>query len=325
MKAVWTTGSSTVGSRWRVGRSLGLTLVALCGWAGEALAQAPPIRAEGGAVLSFQGNAFRTFARFAVMDTLRVDGDAVDNPDGRRVLLYTQPFVFSYTVRPGLVLRLVAPLVWKRFEGLPDAADSEANTGLGDISLSAKYRLFFWTTADTRTDLAVLSGVKLPSGSTDATDSQGRRLPIPMQLGTGSTDYFLQVAGSFAHGARGFSAFGDVQFRRNTEGRGFRAGDVWILNLGGQKRLLPSQLEYGKPELYFELGARYVARGRAALAGRSLRDSGGEGLFLHPGLSLILKHRYLIELSFELPLLQDLNGTQLSRSWDVQLGTRVIY
>ncbi len=308
---------------WRLSDLLVMTFV-LVGSADPGRAQAPPIRGEGGNVQFFQGNAVRTFARFVVIDQLRVDGEEVDNAENRRAFVYVQPFIFSYAAAPGLALRVIYPLVSKQFDNFKDAPES--NSGFGDLTLAAKYRFLFHPTAETRTDLAVLAGVKLPTGESDATDSHGRRLPVPMQLGTGATDMFWQISASHANANLRFSLFGDLRYQKNFEANDFGFGNSWTVTGGGQKRLFPPRLvTYGRPELYAELALQYQHLSRDRISGIPDPDSGGETLFLAPGLSLILKNHYLLEISAQFPLFQDIQGTRLGQGWNLQVGTRVLY
>ncbi len=292
----------------------------------DTLAQAPPVRGEGGGVQSFQGNAFRSFARFTVLNSLLSDGEEGSNPGDRSILVFAQPFVFSYTVLPGLAVRAMYPLISKQFENLPNPSVPSSNTGFGDLTLAAKYRFFFHVTGQSRTDIAVISGAKLPTGSISKVDSEGRRLPRPMQIGTGSTDFFGQIAGSYSHAGHGFSLFADFLYRENTNAEDFEFGDQWGWNLGGQKRILPAQLAgYETTEVYAELALQYQHLSPNRITGRQNPDSGGNMLFLAPGLSFILKRRYLVEASFQYPLRRDLKGSQLTQGWNLQIGTRLIY
>ncbi len=74
--------------------------------------------------------------------------------------------------------------------------------GIGDLSLLAKYRL----TAGTGPGLALISGVKMPTGSTGKRSLQGERLETEHQPGTGSWDPILGASASAPMGPVGFTA-----------------------------------------------------------------------------------------------------------------------
>ncbi len=117
-------------------------------------------------------------------------------------------------------------LPWLHIRGesnvLPDGVTTAGTTvrrsrrGLGDVKLSAAYRLFY--DQDIRTGLTARVAVKLPTASR----SQG--------LGSGETDYTIELApygylgGHTWFGALGFRKYGDTP---DTDYR-----DVWLLRLG---------------------------------------------------------------------------------------------
>lgn len=74
--------------------------------------------------------------------------------------------------------------------------------GIGDLSLLAKYRL----TAGTGPGLALISGVKMPTGSTGKRSLQGEQLETEHQPGTGSWDPILGASASAPMGPVGFTA-----------------------------------------------------------------------------------------------------------------------
>ena len=59
-------------------------------------------------------------------------------------------------------------------------------------------------------------------------------------------------------------------------------------------------------------------------SGRFAPHSGGHVLFLSPGLQYIPLSRLLAEASVQLPLLKDLNDTQLEPDWTLSVGIRVL-
>ena len=78
------------------------------------------------------------------------------------------------------------------------AGDGIDNDGFGDVTLGGKYRFFREDDILETTQFSFLGGAKLPVGNDDETQS-GSRLPLPLQLGTGSFDFFTGVV--FTHQA----------------------------------------------------------------------------------------------------------------------------
>ena len=125
---------------------------------------------------------------------------------------------------------------------------------------------------------------------------------------------------------RGFGLFADLRYTAKTEGRGYQFGDTLELDWGGSKRLYPWRYTELKPvEFYTELAFLYAHPARDRNLGVPVASSGGDSVFWAPGLISIIKQRWLLEVSFQFPITQRLNGTQLGQGWNVLFGTRIIY
>ena len=293
---------------------------------GLSRAQSPPIRGEGGVTEFFQGRAVRTFSQFIILDRLLVDGDEQPNPQRMRVLAYIQPFAFNLAPAPNFNMTIIAPIVVKRLTNVVQP-DLRTTRGFGDLIVQGKYRFWKKLSPGTRTDFAVLAGAKLPTGSTGARDASGNRLPIPAQVGTGSTDGFAQGSISHENIDRGFALFSDLRYTAKTEGKGYEFGDTVELDWGAKKRLYPWRYasELKPVEFHAELAFLYSHAARDRNVGVRVASSGGDTVFWAPGITSIIKKRFLLEGSFQFPITQRLNGTQLGQRWNVLFGTRIIY
>jgi hypothetical protein len=230
--------------------------------AGATRAQSPPIRGEGGATEFFQGRAVRTFSQFAFLNRVLLEGQQQPNPQRIHVVVYVQPFVFNLAPASNLNVAVIAPLVVKRLHNVVQPG-LRTTRGFGDMTVTGKYRFWKMLGPDTRTDAAILAGVKLPTGSTGARDAMGNRLPIPAQVGTGSTDAFVQGSISHENSGRGFILFSDLRYAAKTEAKGYQFGDTVDLDWGAKKRLYPRRYTELKPvEFYAELAFLYAHAAR---------------------------------------------------------------
>ena len=292
---------------------------------GLSRAQSPPIRGEGGVTEFFQGRAVRTFSQFIIVDRLLIDGDEQPNSQRMRVLVYIQPFAFNLAPAPNFNVTIIAPIVVKHLTNVVQP-DLRTTRGFGDLILQGKYRFWKKLSPGSRTDFAALAGLKLPTGSTGARDAAGNRLPIPAQVGTGSTDGFVQGAISHENIDRGFALFGDWRYTARTEGKGYEFGDTVELDWGAKKRLYPWRYtsELKPVEFHAELAFLYSHATRDRDLSVRVASSGGDAVFWAPGITIV-KRRFLFEGSFQFPITQRLNGTQLGQGWNVLFGTRIIY
>ncbi len=290
-----------------------------------AMAQAPPIRGEGSMTEFFQGRAIRTFSQFLIVDRLLDEGSEQPNLQELRVFVYAQPFAINLAPAPDFNVTVVAPLVVKRLDNIVQPG-TRTLTGMGDMVVRGKYRFWKRLAPERRSDAAFLVGIKLPTGPTGAGDAQGNRLPIPAQIGTGSTDVFFQGSVSHADSGRGYSLFADLRYTANTAAKGYEFGDTLLLDWGVTKQLYPWRFTELKPvHLSAEVDFLFVHAGRDRNGGVPVASSGGASVFWAPGISAIIKQRWLVEASFQFPVTQQLNGRQLGQGWNVLFGTRVIY
>jgi hypothetical protein len=110
--------------------------------------------------------------------------------------------VFSWGIRRDFQLTAVVPIVTTRFEvsacGSPGSPPVRlGGTGLGDTMVFLKYRFLRLDSERGTTQASVSLGPKLPTGRTSLRDRAGVLLPAGLQPGSGSTDLFLNVSGTY--------------------------------------------------------------------------------------------------------------------------------
>jgi len=101
--------------------------------------------------------------------------------------------VFNYTwgFYRNFDLTVLVPVVTNHFD--TGSRPAVGGIGLGDALLLAKYRFYRRDSKRGTTQASVTIGPKIPTGRTDLTDTNGKRLPAGLQPGSGSTDLFLAV------------------------------------------------------------------------------------------------------------------------------------
>ncbi|MEE9170996.1 MAG: hypothetical protein V3U73_14650, partial [bacterium] len=102
-------------------------------------------------------------------------------------------------------------------------------------------------------------------------------------------------------------------------------GNSFSYNFAFGYRLLPARYEiYPSPQLngFLEINGTTVAKNR--ISGEELSNSGGTTIFLSPGLQFVGGRRWLIEASFQYPVLNRPNGLQLATDWTLSIGTRIL-
>ena len=274
----------------------------------------------------FTGFGIRTFGSYAELGTLLSDGDEIDDPLERTARVRVTPIGIVYGLRPGLSLQAVFPMVDKEltFAGPTGSRSSGSGYGLGDALFLAKWRFFKVDRPAATFQLALEGGVKAPTGEDDGRNGEGVRLPPALQRGTGSWDPTLNFQLTWVPAAgRGRWVFsGDIGYLLTTESGGFEAGDRLVYDAAGKYRVHPAHYPGRDTFLVLELNGRSQDRSRAA--DQTLPSSGGDILFVSPGIQFLVKQNIVLEGGVQIPIVRDLNGTQLGADFNVLVGARFI-
>lgn len=288
-------------------------------------AQALPFHTETALTTGFEEEAARTFAAFSGRSGLRADGMSVADPMRRNVDIYVQVLaILPYAPTPRWTTRIVLPFVSKSmdFTDPAGARRSYANSGLGDALVDTKWIFFARNRLGGTLRVGIEGGVKIPLGDTDALLPDGTAAPRPLQAGTGSWDFPFKALFTLTRGRYGIIA--NTGYRINTDHDGFAAGDVFSYDLAVGLRLLPRKYESLEDDtftVYLELNGGVTERDEL-VTGRD-PNSGGHLLFLSPGVQWIPTPWLLFEASVQIPVVQDLNGTQLDYGTRSQVGSRI--
>ena len=233
---------------------------------------------------------------------------ATDDPTGadRGVDAVVLPQTLVYGVTPR----------WTAFATLPVLALRKFQTGdgrvnrdsaVGDLRLLARYTILADDYAPLSTRrLALLAGMKFPTGAT--------------RFGSPSFDPILGLVGTWAANRHEFDL--DALYTITTERRDVEVGDAFVYDLAYRYRLWPGRFAGRLLQLngVLELNGRWTARAR--VDGNRVSSSGGAVLLLSPGAQFITS-RFIVEASFQIPIWQDLNGSQLEEDFTAVLSVRV--
>lgn len=235
------------------------------------------------------------------------------------------PFTVMYGATERLALSLTIPYLDKELKFTESGLRRKRHdSGIGDITLLGKYRIYTKDYPGKTSRLSVTGGIKLPIGEDDEEDSLGR-LPQDLQLGSGSFDPIIGTAYTWQTLSSEFDM--DFAYKFNTEGANdFESGDLLKYNIAYQRRIWPFELPekgvYAQFNLVLELNGNYQKRNKSA--GTKIPDSGGHSIFLSPGLQYVTE-RFILEGSIQLPVIQDLNGSQLETDYIITAGTRITF
>jgi len=185
--------------------------------------------------------------------------------------------------------------------------DHVQHSGLADPELQAQVRLWassFDAQVGVRSMVYATFGVKTPWGQNDA-ERNGVRLDEHVQPGTGSTDWFGGLSGSYQVD-RHSAIFASAQYRYTGENyAGYQYGRVTLVNLAYEHKL------NAKWDAVLEANYRDAGRDRVDSSGALDPDTGGSMLYLTPRLLFDVGGGWVIRASAQIPLSQSgLNGHQ---------------
>jgi hypothetical protein len=211
--------------------------------------------------------------------------------------------------------------------GLDTGGEGKAK-GLGDIALMGRYTFLKQENPETTNVMAGLAGIKFSTGKTDAQTADGAEyLDSHLQPGTGSTDYLVGL--SFSHSLDRFSVSANVLGTITTEGKFGNTrhtfGDALNYDVSGKYRISPEAFSPQKPQFFLAIGINGEARQREKIDGDTVEDSGGNTVYLTPGIQLVLVPHWAIELSYQHAIYHNLYGTQLGETYKAITGVTYLF
>ncbi len=285
---------------------------------------------------TMKGTGIKISERYTVLDQVYQGTSEKTNP-GAKETHWTTELTGFYGLTPDFMVLAVVPYKKGRTTGEPDftvtppALDTSMAgdaSGLGDIALMGRYTFLKSETPDTTTIVAGLAGIKFATGKTDAKTADGMDfLDSHLQPGTGSTDYLLGL--SYSHSLQRFSLSANLLGTITTEGKfgttKHQFGNALNYDMNGKYRVAPEAFAPTKPQLFVALGINGEVREREKENGVTVTDSGGNTVYLSPGLQLVLVPHWIIELSYQHAIYHNLYGTQLGETYKVIGGVTYLF
>jgi len=175
-------------------------------------------------------------------------------------------------------------------------------------------------------DLQIGAGPKIPLGKSDVTDERGITYNADMQPGSGSWDFLTWTYGSWQPKfhpsglvtARIVARLNGVNKEYLSSGT-YQFGNSIQAYLGYVDQLLLGKLLLS-PSL--QVGYRHVLEDR--ISGVELLNTGGQWLYLIPGLSWHIRPKLILNLYPEIPFYSRVNGIQLSPTFRFQAGIYIL-
>ncbi|MGQ0553809.1 MAG: transporter [Planctomycetota bacterium] len=241
-------------------------------------------------------------------DELASGWSIVGDPTNRRLTRRETVLGAHYGLRHDVQLSVLLPRVQNSLRqsapGLPARVHAE---GWGDLAALVKWRFHRWDAPGEAFNVALISGVELPTGA-DRVKSGGLLVAPELQPGSGSLDAFLGVAATYE--PRRWRFNGLALWKRAGEGHDFRAGDDFFFELAAGNRFWLEP--YPGPFMRLDFMLRHRHSRRASLNGITDNNSGGDLTTLGCNFAFRPRPALDFQVALEVPVSERVHGTQLA-------------
>ena len=199
------------------------------------------------------------------------------------------------------------------------------SNGVGDLSAILQYKVY----DDKVLQLALLAGIKAPTGKTDVSDD-GELLETDLQPGSGSWDYFAGAA--LSRNFDDFSLHGSILYKYTTENdEGVTLGDIFNYNVAWSYKLKEVHQHgfqekhdaHAEPldfsvDFFVELNGEYAYTDENH--GLDIENTGHSILYATTGLQLLGDDGYSAFVAVGVPVYQHNNGLQNDVKYKATIG-----
>jgi hypothetical protein len=230
----------------------------------------------------------------------------------------------SYTPTSTLQLEAQLPYAHTAFK---DGLKSGAGQGFGNLTLWGKYR--FYRTLETWGDkqAAMRFGVELPTGKKDAPVEAKLNAPafVRQQLTPINNGWAAHLDTSFSQARQRWIYGANLEATVRAERAGFRLGHEIRLNTDLEYILLPFKYRSPTKELFLIFETTYFHRGDGRVGGAKVARSQSDEFHIAPGLQYIASQRFILEASYQLPVLRNTGALVLRTDSNFLFGVRYLY
>jgi len=229
----------------------------------------------------------------------------------------------SYTPSPHLQLEIEVPFSRTSFD---NKVNSGSGFGLGNVTAWAKYRFFRKVKTYGDRQAAFRIGLETPTGKKLAPTATQINVPafVRQQLTpiNGGFAPHFDLAFSQAGGRLIFGGNAEVIFRGEREG--FRMGHEQRINTD-LEYVVPKDARKPGGEVFLILETTFVHRGTGRLSGQAVDGSRSTEYYLAPGVQYAALPRFVIEGSFQFPVLRNTGPLVLRTDRNLLLGVRYLF
>ncbi len=284
------------------------------------------IASQGISPLEMGRTGLRYDVRYLKLSKEYSDGKLVANSSNESEEFFTNQFTLSYQLASDISLIEIVPVATKTArmsETDMNSSETITNTGFGDVLLIGRYNLFADHSLTTTKIVAMSAGLKLPTGGTHFRDAAGEIADPDMQLGTGSLD--AVVAANVLYGTHDLAvAFNTTATFTSKGANGHQYGNNVNYDATARYRVY-CKMDDCAPSLFATAGIIGEWRAHELQDGVIDPNSGGNVIYVAPGVQAFLSQSISFEARFQLPIVHALNGDQLGETYKIASGLQYLF
>jgi hypothetical protein len=239
-------------------------------------------------------------------DQVKKTQGAVDEVDSLREQRSTLLLAYGFSDSFGLFMRV--PYSDRDLTELADGENESTHaSGLADPEIYAHLRLWssgFDGAVGVRTSIFAVFGIKTPWGVDDAS-GDGERLDEHVQPGTGSTDWFAGLSGSYQIDPKSAIFVSALYRQTGRNDFGYRYGRAALFNVAYERKL------NARWDVAIEANYRHAGIDQGDADGSIEPNTGGSITYLTPRILFDAGGGWVLRASAQIPLWQSgLNGQQ---------------
>ncbi len=286
---------------------------------------------------TMKGTGVKVSERYTLLDQV-YQGTSRQTNVGAKEEHWTTELTGFYGIMPEFMVMIVLPYKNGNTSGelmqnpdntlSLDSGGAGRASGLGDIALLGRYTFLKQENPGTANIVAGVFGIKFPTGRTNMkTTDNADYLDSHLQPGTGSTDCLLGLSFSRSLKRSSLSAnlLGTITSRGKFGDTSHEFGNSLNYDMTGKYRVYPEAFSPEKPQIFFAMGINGEAREREKIAGDIDPDSGGNTIYLAPGVQVSLAPHWVFELSYQRAIYHRLNGVQLAETYKTVGGVTYLF
>ena len=228
----------------------------------------------------------------------------------------------SYTPSPRVQLEVELPISRTSFR---DGPTEHSEAGLGNLTLWGKYRFFRKVKTYGDRQAALRAGLELPTGKKSAPTEVNAPAFVRQQLTPISGGLSPHIDVSFSQAGGRFIFGGNVETILRTERDGFRMGHEVRVSTDSEYVLLPRKYDAPGRELFLILETTFVHRSSGRVSGAKVAGSGATEYYLAPGLQYAAAPQFVVEGSFQFPVIRNTGPLVLKNDRNFLMGIRYLF